>query len=255
MYDEINAILEELEDDHGCRVRYAVESGSRAWGFASPDSDYDVRFLYAYPTGWYLDLRERPDTLEHFYPGDLDCAGWELRKALRLFAGCNLSLCEWIASPIVYRAEGALTDELCALAPVYFKPRKAIHHYLGTARGIRQNHLAGDAITIKRLFYIVRPLAAATWVARRGTMPPVPLIELMDADLLPDDVAREVCEFLAAKKSAAEGEVVRVSSGLLAWMDTAFAALQEATGELEPEGPCDWAPLNALFLRTLEELA
>ena len=255
MHESVNTILETLEADHGCRVRYAAEAGSRAWGLASPDSDYDVRFVYAYPADWYLDIRERPDTLEHFYPGDLDCAGWELRKALRLFAGCNLSLCEWIGSPIIYRAQGALPEELRALAPAYFKPRKAIHHYLGTARGIRQNHLAGDAISIKKLFYIVRPLAAAAWIARCGTMPPLPLADLLDAGLLPADVEREVREFQAAKRQAAEGESVRVSSGLLAWMETAFATLHDVTGDLPPEGQCDWAPLNKLFLRTLEELA
>ena len=112
MKDRIREEIRTLESECDARVLLAVESGSRAWGFASPDSDYDVRFIYAHRRDWYLSVLESRDVIERMLPGDLDVSGWELRKALRLFAKCNLALNEWILSPEVYHAEPAFRGRL-----------------------------------------------------------------------------------------------------------------------------------------------
>ena len=133
MKERVIRELKRIEQEYGVRVLLAVESGSRAWGFASPDSDYDVRFIYAHPKDWYISVMEERDVIEEMLPGDLDVSGWDLRKALRLFAKCNLALNEWIGSPMTYFAIDEFRAQIAALIPRYFNPIAAIHHYRSTA--------------------------------------------------------------------------------------------------------------------------
>jgi len=249
--EPIKATLNEIEREYGCKVLFAVESGSRAWGFASPDSDYDVRFVYAHPLSSYIDLREQRDTIERFFPGEIDCAGWDIRKALRLFAGCNLSFCEWVGSPITYQTKGALLPRLKDLLSEYFNPRKATHHYLGLARGIREAHLDGREINIKKLFYIVRPLLAASWTARHETMPPVRFSELLEASLMPVPLEEEVRTLLAEKCEANEGERTSISADLRQWFDERFETVPQLAHDITPPQERDWDPLNTLFQETI----
>ena len=134
MTTRIAAALAALEAQHGIRILYACESGSRAWGFPSPDSDYDVRFIYCHSTDWYLRLDEGPDTLNFPVDDELDLAGWELRKALRLLRGANASLFEWLQSPIVYHEALGFRAQLAPLLPPAFNLKAGLHHYLGQLR-------------------------------------------------------------------------------------------------------------------------
>lgn len=102
MHSEIMNKLESIEQEHGIKILYAVESGSRGWGFASQDSDYDVRFLYIHPTDWYLSIEERKDHIEYPINDLLDINGWDIKKAFLLFKKSNPPLLEWLSSPIVY---------------------------------------------------------------------------------------------------------------------------------------------------------
>ena len=117
MTTRITAALAALEAQHGIRILYACESGSRAWGFPSPDSDYDVRFIYVHPLDWYLGLDEGPDTLNFPVDDELDLAGWELRKTLRLLRGSNAALFEWLQSPIVYHEAPGFRARLAPMLP------------------------------------------------------------------------------------------------------------------------------------------
>ena len=103
--EEIQRSIDEIEQSENVTVLYACESGSRAWGFHSQDSDYDVRFIYAHPPDWYLsvDLEKKRDVIERPILDDLDVSGWDLRKSLQLFRKSNPPLLEWLDSPIVYR--------------------------------------------------------------------------------------------------------------------------------------------------------
>lgn len=68
MRERIIELLHSIEAEHGVKVLYACESGSRAWGFASPDSDYDVRFVYVRPLEDYLSLVPVRDVIEKMFP-------------------------------------------------------------------------------------------------------------------------------------------------------------------------------------------
>lgn len=139
--DAVRAALASIAGEKGVRVLFAAESGSRAWGFASPDSDYDVRFLYVPAWESYDSVFPGADSLTANLPGDLDMAGWELRKALQLFAKGNGPLYEWLGSPIVYRELPGFADELRALLPAVFHPPVVLFHYLGLARRTLEAHL------------------------------------------------------------------------------------------------------------------
>ena len=101
MKSEIVAQIQGIESTHDVTVLYACESGSRGWGFASPDSDYDVRFIYVHRLPWYFQVSPGRDVIEVPISGDLDINGWELRKALGLIKKGNATLIEWLDSPVV----------------------------------------------------------------------------------------------------------------------------------------------------------
>jgi len=158
MKHQILAALAEVEQQHSVRVLLAVESGSRAWGFASQDSDYDVRFIYTHPRDWYIRVFEQRDVIEPQGEGLLDPSGWELRKALRLLSKCNLALNEWLNSPIVYREAEGFRCQLQVLIPAFFNPIAAVHHYLSMARTAFDARESGGTISAKKLFYACAPL-------------------------------------------------------------------------------------------------
>ena len=164
--------LARIERQHKVRVLLAVESGSRAWGFASPDSDYDIRFIYAHEQDWYLSVFEARDVIEEMLPEQLDLSGWDLRKTLRLFSKCNLALNEWLGSPIIYSEAPEFRNRLAQLIPHYFNPIAAMHHYRSKAGRALVENLVDDRIVIKRLFYILRPLLACRWIQHTVTQPP-----------------------------------------------------------------------------------
>jgi uncharacterized protein len=172
MRDEIEGALTQIEADCRVRILYACESGSRAWGFASPDSDYDVRFIYLHELDWYLDIADHRDVIERMLPGDLDVSGWELRKALRLFQKSNPPLLEWLSSPIVYREDAKFTSGLGSLMHEYYSPTSCFGHYLHMAEGNVRGYLQADVVRTKKYLYVLRPILGCRWIEQdRGPVP------------------------------------------------------------------------------------
>lgn len=165
--------LSAVEREHDARILFACESGSRAWGFASPDSDYDVRFIYAHRKEHYLSVDDQRDVIELPINEVLDINGWELRKALKLLRKSNAPLYEWLQSPVVYQADVEFLQEVKVLLPQYFSQRAAMHHYLSMAKGVFENELAGSEVRFKKYFYALRPILACRWIADRATVPPM----------------------------------------------------------------------------------
>lgn len=200
-------ILENLsciEQEHNVRILYAVESGSRAWGFASKDSDYDVRFIYLHPVEWYLSIRKRRDVIECPISGDLDISGWDLPKSLGLFRKSNPPLLEWLGSPQVYLDRHGLAERLKELMPVYYSPKRCMLHYLHMARGNFREYLKGEMVRIKKYFYVLRPVLACLWIEKHNSMPPTEFSELYkDAGLSPI-IAAEIDSLLLRKMAGDE---------------------------------------------------
>lgn len=177
----IHAALRLIEQEEQVRIVYACESGSRAWGFPSQDSDYDVRFLYIRPAESYLSIFEPRDVIERPIDELLDINGWDLRKALLLFRKCNPPLMEWLQSPICYVEAGACARRLRTLAEQTFSPRAAMFHYMHMAQGNFREYLRGGQVKLKKYFYVLRPLLACGWIERHGTLPPLGFGELSEA--------------------------------------------------------------------------
>jgi len=222
MKERVPAELSRLERELGLRVLLAVESGSRAWGFASPDSDYDVRFIYVHDRAWYLTVFEARDVIEAMLPGDLDLSGWELRKALRLFSKCNLALNEWLGSPLVYAEVPEFTARLRSLVPLYFNPIAATHHYRRMALASLSENLREDGIGIKKLFYVLRPLLACRWISRTLTQPPTEFAALVAAQWVTDEERAWIAGLLQQKAQAIEAQQVVLP---VRWMESIQAEL------------------------------
>lgn len=201
---EINEKLDEIEKKEGVRILHAVESGSRAWGFASPDSDYDVRFVYVRPKEDYLRLDEPKDFIDWQLDEVLDINGWDLKKALKQFAKGNATLFEWSGSPIVYRT----TDEWAKVKKVakqYFSEKSAVYHYYGTANNTLKEYLQGENVRYKKYFYALRPLLAAQYIERYHEAPPVLFDDLMKMEI-DAELRAGIEELLEKKKVTTEKE-------------------------------------------------
>ncbi len=197
--------LDTIESEHSIRILYAVETGSRAWDFASLNSDYDVRFIYANTRDWYLTLKEGHDVLETPIVDDLDIQGWDIRKALRLFAKSNPPLNEWLVSPHIYLENGIFAPRLRQLTSEYYSPKSAAYHYLHMAQHeYRSDFYKGPEVILKKYLYIVRPLLNILWIRDRQTVPPISMIEVMNGAEMPDDAQAAVLSIVEKKRAGLE---------------------------------------------------
>jgi hypothetical protein len=248
--DAIHNALRSVASERRVRVLHGCESGSRAWGFASPNSDFDVRFLYLHEPDWYLRIFGGADTITAMLPGDLDLSGWDLRKALTLFAKSNASLFEHLGSPIVYSEDAEFATRLRALIPEFFNPIAAGHHYLSLARHVSAEHLVGPSVDIKKLFYILRPLAAFRWIELHDSMPPTAFVEVL-AGIDSSDLQRSwIDELRARKRTLNEGDRIELEPPVRSWIEGWLERSVAAAGAL-PSRKGDVTRLDALFLDVL----
>ena len=234
--------LADLERRHDARVLFACESGSRGWGFASPDSDYDVRFVYVNRLSWYLTVDAGRDVIEQPISGELDVSGWDLRKTLQLLRDSNPTLLEWLRSPIVYRAEADWAARLRTLAEQGFSPVRGYHHYVSMARKNLREHLYGDVVRYKKYLYVLRPLLAARWIREGRGVPPMRFAELVGASALDDAVVAEIDALLEVKMRAGEAATSPRWVGIHDFMERELAVAEAHSFAKQPKadaGPLD----------------
>lgn len=245
MKDRINRELERIARIHGVTVLFACESGSRAWGFPSKDSDYDVRFVYVHPCDWYLRLEKRRDVIEEPISNDLDVSGWDLDKALRLLRNSNPNILEWVESPILY-FEHPQFQVFRSLLKASFNPRASVLHYLNMARNNMRQYLNKEEIKIKKYLYTIRPLLCAEWVRKYLRQPPMLYFELLD-HLHPDSpLNSEVRELVRKKVDMKELDLVSKNSILTDWIEATTRTVSQSIPEASV--PPGWDVYNAAFL-------
>jgi len=197
--------LNSIEQKHDVKIILAIESGSRAWGFASPDSDWDVRFLYVHREPWYFKVHAGRDVIEtgiEQHPlGELDINGWELRKSLQLLHKSNPALMEWLQSPLIYHRDAAIMDAYDNMAKAFFKPLACFQHYLSMAITNTREFVHKDEVRLKKYLYVLRPIFACQWIEQFGEMPPIEFHRLLDR-LLPEGALRVEIDALLVKKMA-----------------------------------------------------
>lgn len=194
--------LKEIEEKENIRILHCVESGSRAWGFPSPDSDFDVRFIYVREKEFYLRLDKTKDYIEWQLDDTLDINGWDIKKALTLLHSSNPTLFEWNNSPIVYKTTKEW-QEISKVITHYFKQKAGLYHYLNTARNHYKEYLQGDSVKYKKYFYCLRPILACRYILDKKSPPPM-LFEKLKDEYLTGEIKQEVEKLLELKMATPE---------------------------------------------------
>jgi predicted nucleotidyltransferase len=202
--DVILEKLAEIEQGENIQIVYACESGSRAWGFPSADSDYDVRFIYLRSLDWYLSVFEQRDVIEKPISDRLDINGWDLKKALGLLAKSNPPLLEWLGSPIVYQEKTFVAPKMRKLAEAFYSPTACAYHYLHMAKGNFRAYLQGDEIWVKKYFYVLRPVLAILWIEQGLGIVPTDFTIMVDRLVADPETKAAIVQLLAEKRTGAE---------------------------------------------------
>jgi len=230
---EILRRIRSAEKEHNVRVLYAVESGSRAWGFASQNSDFDVRFIYAHPKDWYVavDLEDKRDVIEYEIVDEIDINGWDIRKALKLFWNSNPAFVEWIHSPIQYIDDGFFAASARKLIDDMYSVEKGIYHYRSMAKTNFRGYLKRDEVPIKKYFYVLRPLLAIRWLEHYKQPAPIEferLRELIQHDI---DVNMQITKLLDRKRRSTEKEVAPIIKPLNEFIERELLRVENLTVE------------------------
>ncbi|MBI4553898.1 MAG: nucleotidyltransferase domain-containing protein [Candidatus Latescibacteria bacterium] len=255
IHNTIVARLDHIEVEEDVRIFFACESGSRAWGFPSTDSDYDVRFLSIHPPEWYLsvDMERKRDVIERPINDHLDLNGWDLRKALWLLRKSNPPLLEWLASPIVYREYSAIPQRLRELKARYYSPRACAYHYLHMAKGNYREYLHGARVWLKKYLYVLRPLLAIEWIIRDLGPVPMEFERLIEAVIEDRTLRWAIDQLLEAKKAGDELAVGPRIDPISLYLEEALPRLECLISDTEVRtAPID--ELNAVFREGLREM-
>ncbi|MEH7436502.1 nucleotidyltransferase domain-containing protein [Neobacillus drentensis] len=254
MKERILEEIKRLEEQHDIKICFAVESGSRAWGFPSKDSDYDVRFIYVHRKEWYVSIDQKRDVIELPINGLLDMNGWELRKALQLFRKSNPPLMEWLHSGIVYYQAFSLVDKMKAIQEKVFLPQAALFHYLNMAKGNYRDYLQGDQVRIKKYFYVLRPILACMWIEKYNSVPPI-LFQDLVADLLKDgQLKQEIQTLLDRKMRGDELNLEPKVTAINEFLEQEIIRLEEYTKSIKVKKEDITPLLDELFRNVLDEV-
>ncbi len=246
--------IKEIQCQENVKVLFACESGSRAWGFPSVDSDYDVRFLYVHPAEWYLsiDLDRKRDVIERDLTDSIDLSGWDLRKALGLYRKTNPPLAEWLGSPIVYAEHVTTAQRMRDLLPEFYNPLAAAYYYWHMAKGNYREYLKRDVVWVKKYFYVLRPLFAIRWLESGLGYVPTDFDLLMKRTVDSYDLRAAINDLIKQKKDGAEldwGPKIPIVSD---FVDAEMAQLSDGRFDIKPvKGPTE--RLNAVFRDALEQ--
>lgn len=207
--------LHRIEREYEVTILLAVESGSRAWGFASPDSDYDVRFIYVHKPQWYFSVGKQPDTIEYM-SGDrlLDFSGWELRKTLQLLAKTNPNLSDWLLTDMIYLADEGFLKTIREVQANFYNPIHAMYHFFNIAKRHDEGYLWRNGCTLKRFLYFLRGLLACEYIEKHQQHPPVDFRELVDSTVADENLKDKIHSLLALKTKSKESDANIVDKAL-----------------------------------------
>jgi predicted nucleotidyltransferase len=248
--------LNTIEQQHDVKIILAIESGSRAWGFASPDSDWDVRFLYVHREPWYFKVHAGRDVIEtgiEQHPlGELDINGWELRKSLQLLHKSNPALMEWLHSPLVYREDKTVMTAFRQQADVFFKPQACFQHYVSMAINNTREFLHKDQVRLKKYLYVLRPIFACMWIERFGTMPPIEFHRLLDTLLPNGNLRNEIDSLLAKKMAGGELETAKSIHALNEFIDVELDRIKGVNFAISDLNSKAYADCDAFLMGTIK---
>ncbi len=251
MKDVILKKLNDIETSNNIKILHAVESGSRAWGFASKDSDYDVRFIYVRPTEYYLALEKQDDVLNCELNETFDINGWDIQKVLKLAYKSNPTIFEWSLSPIVYKTSPIFSSIKDTIFE-YFSSKSGLYHYISTAKSNYREYLKGDQVRLKKYFYVIRPILACRWILDNKSPVPMLFSDLVSAEL-PEYMKPYIDYLLDLKMNSSEKEYGDKIPQVNEFIENEFIAINDEISKLSEEKNNQWQPLDKLFLEVLKE--
>ncbi|NJL89222.1 MAG: nucleotidyltransferase domain-containing protein [Coleofasciculaceae cyanobacterium SM2_1_6] len=253
--DELKNLLYKVEVEHKLSVIYGLESGSRAWGFESQNSDYDVRFFYIRPANWYLSIEKRNDVLELGTSNDLDLSGWDIRKSLLFLRQSHPVLLEWLRSPIVYIEQSGIVQQMREIGEEFFAPRTSLYHYIGWAERILHRYFQRPDLAAKRYFYVMRPILCCRWIQTIEGQPPLQIQELINAIEMPIEAKSAIENLIERKRAGYELDSVGRILALDQYISETLPQIKDLLSELPKPEYVPFELLNSLFQKALEEFA
>jgi predicted nucleotidyltransferase len=244
---DIQLKLKEIATEKKVSLLYACETGSRAWGFPSPDSDYDVRFIYRHETRWYLSLSKHKDSIE-LMEGDLDATGWDLRKCLLLLNRSNVPLIERFQSPVIYWEEPGFKTEFKKLIAEYYNPIAVFFHHYSLAIKFWEDIKQQPDYKLKSLFYLFRSLLSCNWIIHDDSVLPMDIEGLMKYN--PGAMNTTIRELVILKSSQPESYRHPWNREVKDWIIHTFSQLEQARGSIKINKP-GMGSLNDYFLKTV----
>lgn len=242
--------LERIQSEEGFKILFACEAGSRVWGFSSPNSDFDVRFVYLRPVGDYLRLEERRDVYERVLYDEIDVVGWDLTKFLRLLRGSNPSTIEWLSSHDVYY-EDSRFQKVRELLGDCFDPLSSAYHYFGMAKQHDMRYLKNEMLSAKKYLYIIRSILAINWCITRFEPVPMRFDDLKNA-MMPKDLLPNVDRMLASKRSTSETHMTEHDDGLDAWIHEEMGHIPTDLKQFTHKPKIEWERIDKVFLEALD---
>lgn len=254
----IDERLAAIRRDEPVAIPLAIESGSRAWGFPSPDSDYDCRFIFVRPARHYLTPWPRRDVIETPLAGELDVNGWDLGKALKLLLKGNAVIIEWLTSPITYDCDPQFRSDLLALARRTADRALIARHYLHLGERQRRSYFSdARAVPQKKIFYALRPAAALRWLRQHPgeAIAPMNFPQLLAECAPPAEVSGIASRLMERKAVTRELGSEPLPAAIAAFIDAEFELARESIGKAEPAGNLSGKEeAEAFFLATVYRL-
>ncbi len=252
MREEIIKELKKIEKEENVKILLAVESGSRAWGFDSADSDYDVRFIYKRKEKEYLRLDKTKDVIVRPINNDLDISGWDISKTLKLLYASNPSLYEWLNSPIVYKKREPI-KELKKLSKVYFSKIKILNHYYHLASTHYSKFvLDKEKVNLKKYFYILRSLASALYTIENDTVAPIEFDVLRNSQFTLE-INEIIDELIKIKKENNEKKQVIKIEKLNDYIVENLTEIENYIKQLAGSEALSYKKLNEFFLKVIKD--
>lgn len=253
MKEKIKNYLKEIENNYNIKILYACETGSRAWGFPSPDSDYDIRMIYIHPKDWYLSLWEEKDTIEMMLnDNEIDITGWDLRKSLRLLLKSNPPLLERIQSPIIYRCDEPFLSEIILIAKTFYSKIATIHHYLNMAKKCLYEIDNIETYKLKKFFYALRSAIACKWILDRDELPPICFLEMLEKLNISQTLKTRIAELIELKSNENES-YMHCGENELIFLIKEIIMVSEDNAQSLPTGKGDFKELNDFFRNAIQE--
>ena len=245
----IKSKLSEIEEKLNVKVLYAVESGSRAWGFASEDSDYDVRFIYARPVQDYLKLEKIRDVIDYELNDIYDINGWDVKKFLTLLHDSNPVIFEWAQSPIIYKS----TDDwnkISSIVNEFAQLKKLLHHYLSMAVSNYKTYFKSEEVSYKKYFYVLRPILCCQWILKKNSIPPI-LFDDLVKELFPENLKSVLDKLLEIKKFSSEKNAGKRFPELDDFIEKSFVEIENELTTLQSGEKHSFEKLDKVFWEIL----